>query len=250
VNSQAGVERAQPAQRQIGIERRPGQAEGIGPPAELLADRRIAGDRRPADDVAVAVDIFGGRMDDDVGAMLDRPLQHRREEGIVDHGKRANFPRRANHRSEVGDPQQRVGRRLDPHQRGLARQCLGQRGWIGLVANVELKRPLGGERVEQAPAAAVAVVRHEQPIAGPEQGVEDDRDRAHPGRGDDPARPTFERGKRLAEMVAGRVAAAAVIVTALAPEAVEGKICRERDRRHDCAMGRVGIDRGADGASG
>ena len=42
-------------------------------------------EHRAAEAAALAVDVLGGGVDDDIGAPLERPLQHRRGEGIVEH---------------------------------------------------------------------------------------------------------------------------------------------------------------------
>ena len=47
------------------------------------------GDDRAADHVAVAVQVLGGRMHDEVRAERQRLLPERREEGVVDHHQRA-----------------------------------------------------------------------------------------------------------------------------------------------------------------
>ena len=61
-------------------------------------------------------------------------------------------------------------------------------------------------------------MRGEQRVAGPQQRVQRQRDRGHAGRGDDAAGAALESGQRIAEQVAGRVAAAGVVVAALSPK--------------------------------
>ena len=107
------VERSQPAQGQETVERCACDPDRVGPPGKLFMDRGVLRDNRAADHVAVAIDIFGGRMDDDVGAELKRALQHWREEGIVDHDQRADRLRGGGG-GDIGDPHQRVRRGLDP----------------------------------------------------------------------------------------------------------------------------------------
>src|SRR3546814_9385887 len=57
-------QRAQPAQRQPGIERRSRDADDIGPAAQPLDLAPVGGDHRAADHVRMAVEELGGRMDD------------------------------------------------------------------------------------------------------------------------------------------------------------------------------------------
>ncbi len=55
-------------------------------------------------------------MHDQVRAQRERLLPQRRQEGIVDGDQRAGRVRRLGDRANVDDPQQRIARRLDPHQ--------------------------------------------------------------------------------------------------------------------------------------
>ena len=87
-------------------------------------------------------------------------------------------------------------------------------------------------RVEQAERAAVAVVRRDDARAHGQQ-MADERDGAHAGAGDDPARAAFEIGERLGQQVARRIARAAVVVLAFVAEAAEREGRREMERRHD-----------------
>ena len=67
----------------------PGKAAGLDDDA---ADRR-----------AVPADELGGGVDDDVGAMLDRPAEIRRGEGVVDHQRHTGLVRDLGDRGDVED---------------------------------------------------------------------------------------------------------------------------------------------------
>jgi len=224
LNAQPGVQSSQSAQGQEGIERRTGQAERIAPPTQPFQQGLGLGDGRAANDVAVPVDILRRRVDDDVGAMLDRPLKRRRQEGIVDGDHGAGGPSCGGNSSEVGDTQERVGRRLDPQQRRLARDCGAEGRGVGKIATIELERAFGRERGEQSPAAAIAIVRDEQAVAGLQDRVQHNRDCRHSRRRHNRARAAFEIGKRIAELVTRRVATARVIVGALAAQSLETEV--------------------------
>ncbi len=105
--------------------------------AKLLMHRWVTGDRGATDDVAVAVDVFGGRMNDDVGAMLDGPLQRRREKGVIHDDQCSSGMGGLADCREIGDAQQRVGWGLDPHQRRLSGDRLGRGGWVSEIAAIE-----------------------------------------------------------------------------------------------------------------
>ncbi|MCW0450367.1 hypothetical protein NB706_003201 [Xanthomonas sacchari] len=250
VRAQARIQRAQAAQGQERVERRAGEAQRIGPPHQLLVQLGIGGDHRAADHVAVAVDVLGGGVDHQVGAEGDRGLQRRRQEGVVDHRQRAGLVRGVDDEAQVGDAQQRVGRGLDQHQLRRLRQRIGQRARIGQVGGDQFEVALLRQRVEQAPATAVRVVRHHQLVAWLQQRIEHQVDRAHAGGGDHAAGAAFQFRQRFAEQVAGGVAAAGVVVLALVAEAVEAEVRRQHDRRGHRTVGGIAVDAGADRGGG
>ncbi len=159
VRAHARRERAQAAQRQEAVERRAGEAEAVRPPGETLDDGRVFRDDRAADDVAVAVDVLRRRMHDDVGAERERPLQHRRQERVVDDAARADRVRGLRDVADVGDAQQRVRWRLDPDDIWFLRECFGELRRIGQVGEDHAEAAFPRPRIEQAPGAAVAIVR-------------------------------------------------------------------------------------------
>ena len=175
----------------------------------------------------------------------NRPLQCRRQEGVVHHHQRTGGMRGIDHVAQVGDAQQRVGRRLHPHQFRLAVQRFGKGLWIGQVAGDFLERALRRQGVEQAPATAIAIVRHQHALAGCQQRVDHYRNRAHPGGGHHAAGAAFQFGQGFAKQVAGRITAAGVVVGPLLAEAFETEIRRQHQRRRDRAEGGVAIDASA-----
>jgi hypothetical protein len=242
MHADARVERAQPAQGEEAVERRAGDAQRIGPPGEVCVVFRRARDDRAADDVAVAVDVFRRRMHHEVGAEVDRLLQRGRQEGVVDHRARADVVRRFDREAQVGDAQQRVGWGFDPDQRRIARECGGERTRIRQIGEHEFEVALLRERVEQAPAAAIRVVRGHEDLARREARVQHQRDRRHAGGGHHAARAAFQRGERIGEQVARGIAAAGVVVAALLVEAGEAEVRREHQWRRHRAEGLVMID--------
>ncbi len=112
----AGEQGPQAAQGLIGVERRAGDAQAVGPPGQLFMIGRIGRDHGAADHVGMAVDVFGGRVDHDVGAQLQRPLQGGRQEGVVARHLGPRGMGAATDLGDVGDAQQGVGRGLDQHQ--------------------------------------------------------------------------------------------------------------------------------------
>ena len=84
--------------------------------------KRAAVDDQAADRIAVAAEEFGQRMDDDVGAVVDRPAQIGRRQRVVDDQRHAGAlgDRRRSPSMSVIDAAG-IGDRLDEHRLGLGR---------------------------------------------------------------------------------------------------------------------------------
>ena len=108
-------QRLHAAQGQEAVERPGDGADRVLQEAEPLGELGVlAHHQHAADHVGMAVEVLGRRMHDDVEAVLQRPLHLGAGEGVVGDGEDAALARRRRRRREVGQPQQRVGRRLDP----------------------------------------------------------------------------------------------------------------------------------------
>ncbi len=113
-------ERAQAAQDEPGAERAGGPAEAPAGLADVVGEP-VAGageDQGAAEHVAVAAQVLGGRMQDDVGTEGERPLQGGGREGAVDQEPGAGSVRRLGEAAEIEDLELRVGRCLGPDERG------------------------------------------------------------------------------------------------------------------------------------
>ena len=127
---------------------------------------------RAGDHAALAVEVLGARVDDQVGAELDRPLQRRRAEAVVDRQQRAGVVRDVGQRADVAHLGQRIGRRLGEQQLGvrphrappLARRRSARRRW-------SRRRTCANSRAEQLDRRAEHAVRADRrgrrPSAGP-----------------------------------------------------------------------------------
>ena len=153
-------------------------------------------------------------------------------------------------RAQVGQPQQRVGRRLDPDQLAC-RAAAPPRRPRGSVRSTKLKRwPALRLRtaLEQAEGAAVDVVARDDVRAGVEQ-LEHGRDRGQAGGEREGLRAAFEVGDAALERPARRVVRAAVVEALVHARALlhvgRGRV----DRRHDRA-GRSGRATGRRGSRG
>ena len=123
---------------------------------------------------------------DDVGAELERTLEIRRREGVVDDDHRAGLVRRFGGGLDVDDVQHRVRRRLEPDDPRALVKVLAQR-LVDRVDRQELE--LVALRLvhlgEQAVDAAVDVVHADDSVAWVDE-VHHRRHGAHSGAVSDP----------------------------------------------------------------
>ena len=96
------------AQHEPGVERAGDGAERLLQEAKPFRDRRVVRGGEPADDVGVAAEVLRRRVHDDVRAELERLLEIRRREGVVDHEQGAGGVRGVGCGADVDDVQQRV----------------------------------------------------------------------------------------------------------------------------------------------
>ena len=219
----AQVQGAQAAQREPGLERPGRVALHVAAALEHGVELVVAGDDRAELEVAVAGEVLGRRVQHHVGAELERPLEQRREERVVDDDAGAGVVGRGDDRGCVGHLEGRVGRRLEPDQRGV----LARRDHRGGVRDVDERRRQPAAQLEVREldqGAVVGVPRHDHLVAERDQ-VEEAGDRGHPGRVGQ-ALPALQRAQRGLEGGPGRVAVAAVLEVA-----TRDVRRRHRDRR-------------------
>ena len=161
MNTHACVQRAHTAQREEAVERSAGDAETVGPPCQLLDKRRIGRDHSATDNVAVTIEIFGGRVNDEISSKVERPLERGREKGIVDGDDRAGVVPRGDQAGKVRKSQQRVTRRFDPEQLRSAR-CNRLRGcFAGKIDELNVEMSLRCKRTQKSMRSTVTVVSSE-----------------------------------------------------------------------------------------
>ena len=131
----------------------------------ILADHQHA-----VDDVGMPVQVLGARMHDQVEAEIQRPLQIRCGKGIVGRAQHAAAARDGGQRRQVGELEHRIARRFHPDQSRARPDRLLDGFEIAQIDEGEGKprRDLAHAR-EQAPAAAVQIIRCHHVIARAEQ---------------------------------------------------------------------------------
>ena len=133
-----------------------------------------ARDQRARDHVAVAVQVFGRRVHDEIGAELQRPAQHRRRRGAVDREPGAGAVRDLGRGRDVGDRPGRVGRRLDPDELGRAGTDRGrERAAARSSRRARPSRPQGRAKVEEPVAQAPVHDLGRQHVVAGRQRLED-----------------------------------------------------------------------------
>ena len=79
----------------------------------IIGDQRCAAKDCAAEYAPLTVDVLGRRVNHDGRTMLDRALQIRRGEAVVDHQEDSAFARERTEPCEVDQLETRIGRRLD-----------------------------------------------------------------------------------------------------------------------------------------
>ena len=115
----AQVQRLQALQMQPGIEGADRGAGGADEDLQMVVEEIFLAQHHAAKRAALAVNVFGGGMDHDVGAELHRPLQGGGGKGIVHRQPRSALVRNVRHRLDVHQRKRGIGRRLQEQQPGL-----------------------------------------------------------------------------------------------------------------------------------
>ena len=177
----------------------------------------------------MAGEVLRRRVEDDVRAEVQRPLEDRRRERVVDDDERPRaVPEplaRATPRGalDVDDLEQRVRRRLEPDEPRPLGERLPHR--LGIGGEVRVARDdavRAADALEVAERAAVDVVADDDLGLRPGQ-LGDRRGGGRAGGERDPLAATLERGDGALEPVARRVLRARVVVVVdRLPDAVAG----------------------------
>src|SRR6059058_889183 len=145
------------AQREPAVERPGHGARRVLDEPDPLGEVVGVHDHHSADHVAVAVQVFGGRVKHDVGAQLERPLEAGRREGVVHDAPRVGVMRDLAHGLEVAQPHHRVGRRLGVDQPGAGRHGRGDVAGVSSIHEAEFQ-PVPGPDMGHLPVRAAVHV--------------------------------------------------------------------------------------------
>ena len=120
----------------------------------------------------MSADPLGRRVDDDVGAILDRPAQGRRAEGVVHHERDSRRMGDFGQGGEVGDVEPWIADRLDEEQPGALVNRLAYRIQVVDVHELRGDAPLGQSVGKEIVGAPVERLGGHQVVSGPGE-VED-----------------------------------------------------------------------------
>ena len=149
-------------------------------------------------------------MHDIVRAVLKRLLHGRRCKGSV-HGKFcARRVSEFRNPRDVDDVEARIGRRLEPDQRGVFRQCAFEESRIPEIQYAMTRPRTIGQTAREDAGVEIAVLVQQDLRTGLER-AEQRRRRGHPRCVDERGRPVLERRQTRFELVDVRVAVADVL---------------------------------------
>jgi hypothetical protein len=115
-------ERAQATQDQEAVEWTRHGPNRVLQEAQPLGHGRPACDHDPVDRVGVAAEVLRGRVEDDVRAVIERSLDRRRRERVVDHQQwpltvgPAMRRDHVGHTGDIHELEERIGRGLEPDE--------------------------------------------------------------------------------------------------------------------------------------
>ena len=113
----------------------------------------------------MTAEIFRCRVQDQIGAEIERPLQHRRP-SVVANDKRAGIMHDFRDGSEIDNFQQRIGRRFGPSQFCIWLQSFSDRSEIAHVYEIGFESPAQKNFSDQSRRAVVRVDVRQDVIAG------------------------------------------------------------------------------------
>ena len=220
-------------------------ADGVLEEAEAILEGLGVEGGDTHNDVAMAVDVLGNRVHDDVGAEVERVLDVRGEEGVVDDDEDAMGVGSGHDGADVDQPERGVAGGLDPHELGVL---------IDVLADVDLDLRREGDldavglgHLGEVPVGAAVHVGHGDDVRARGERLQDGGGRGAAGREGQGILGVLERGDGLLEVVAVGVAGARVLVgtDGLADRGL-GEGGRERyglnDGARDGVLGRAGVD--------
>ena len=203
-------QRLQPLEQCPGVEGREAWPRVPEIVVQVLVDPLLVGQDHAAEAAALAVDMLGRRIDDHMRAELQRLLQKRRRENIVDDQPRADRVGQRGHCGDVDNLQRRVGRAFEEEQPRRGTHGLFPGLQVGAVDQRRLDPVFRHQRLDDPAAGAEQGARGDDVVAGPDAAQERCGDCRHAGCGSACVLRALHRAHALFEHVDRRVGVARV----------------------------------------
>ena len=201
-----------------------------------------------ADGGVVAFDVLRGREQRDVGAELERTLQDRSQERVVDGELHTGSVGDVGDGGDVGELERGIRRRLDEDEARVGANRLGDRGGVGGVNEGSFDAEVFQHLLEEADRAAVDDVGDDNVIAGLQDRQEERGDGGHAGGEADGRRRVFQSAEGGFERGDGRIRGARIgkaLVHADGLLVIGGGLIDGREDRAGCGIGgEAAADRG------
>ncbi len=212
LGADAHGQRLETLQHHPGVERAHRGAGLADEILQMVGQELFRAEHGAAETAALAVDVLGRRVDDDVGAVRERPLQERRREDVVDDGQRADLAAELGDGGDVDEVERRVGRRLEEERLGVGAHGLAPGLEVAAVDQGRGDAEARTERLDDVAAGAEHGAGGDDVVAGLEEGKERGGDGGHAGRGRARDLGALEQAKALLEHGDGGIAEAGVLV--------------------------------------
>ena len=194
----------------------------------------------------MAVQVFCCRVQHQIRAVLDRPLQDRGAERVVDDEEQSMFARECAYLGQIDDGQHRVGRGFRPDHARVWLQRRFQRCCVVEIEEGEIEPGAAPAHAFEQPIGAAVQVVHRNDVTARVEQIEHRARAAEAGAESIALRPAFQIGDAALVGHARRILRAAVLV-ALVHARTRLHIGRRRvDRHHDRAGRWIGALAGVD----
>ncbi len=190
--------------------------------SDALSQPTVAGNDGAPDDIAVAADIFGGGVNDEVGAELKGLLQIGSGEGVVDRDQDPFGMGTLSQSDDINQLQQGVGGGFKPEQLGLVADDLIEGIGLAQISVFEVNAMTAPDLVKEPEGATVHVLHGDDLVAsvkGRNDGVGGGQSRGKA----EPVLAELTSGEGFLEGVAGGVGGAGVFVAEVLARAGLGK---------------------------
>src|SRR6266404_390337 len=132
----------------------------------------LGGNDHAAKAVAMSVQEFSRRMDHEISAQRDGPLEVRRHESVVYNQLCSATMRQPRHCGDIGERHQRIRGRLNEDKLGIPANGFFDGCEISRVYVGELQSEVGEDLIEKPRHAAVDVVSADDVVTGTQHGAE------------------------------------------------------------------------------